>query len=316
MPYKLEDINYMTVADPKGMIEEADAQYARKVEEAAEKILNNRKNSPIILLSGPSGSGKTTTAMKISEALERRGVKTHYVGMDDYYKTILPETVPRTPEGEMDLESPFCLDLELLNEQLPLLVRGETVNMPEFDFKAGKRMDRTRPFAVEPGQPVIIEGIHGLNDQLTSTIPAHMKFKVYISPLTMLNLDDHNRIRTTDARLLRRIVRDNLFRGTPPEETMGMWASVRRGEEKYIFPFQEKADAMFNSSLTYELCIMKKYAYPQLLAVRPESPHYTLARRLVKFLNYIQTADVEDEIPVNSILREFIGGCCFYKDED
>jgi uridine kinase len=137
-----------------------------------------------------------------------------------------------------------------------------------------------------------------------------MKFKVYISPLTMLNLDDHNRIRTTDARLLRRIVRDNLFRGTPPEETLNMWASVRRGEEQYIFPFQECADMMFNSSLSYELPIMKKYAYPQLLAITPDSPHYTLARRLVKFLNYIQTADVEDEIPVNSILREFIGGCC------
>ena len=156
----------------------------------------------------------------------------------------------------------------------------------------------------------------GKQSRLTATIPDSLKFKVYISPLTMLNLDDHNRIRTTDARLLRRIVRDNLFRGTKPEETMAMWASVRRGEEKYIFPFQEKADAMFNSALTYELCIMKKYAYPQLLAVKPSSPHYTMARRLVKFLNYIQTADVEDEIPVNSILREFIGGCCFYKDED
>ena len=143
-----------------------------------------------------------------------------------------------------------------------------------------------------------------------------MKFKIYISALTMLNLDDHNRIRTTDARLLRRIVRDNLFRGTLPEQTMAMWASVRKGEERYIFPYQEEADAMFNSSLAYELPIMKKYAYPLLCAVQPESPYYTLARRLVKFLNYIRVADVEDEIPVNSILREFIGGCCFYRETD
>lgn len=168
----------------------------------------------------------------------------------------------------------------------------------------------------EPGQPVIIEGIHGLNDALTRSVPRKMKFKIYISALTMLNLDDHNRIRTTDARLLRRIVRDHLFRGTLPEETMAMWPSVRRGEEKYIFPYQEEADAMFNSSLAYELPVMKKYAYPLLLAVQPHSPHYTLARRLVKFLNYIRVSDVEDEIPVNSILREFIGGCCFYRETD
>ena len=188
--------------------------------------------------------------------------------------------------------------------------------MPEYDFNTGMRLDRTHDFSVEKGQPIIIEGIHGLNERLTEGIPREMKFKVYISALTMLNLDDHNRIRTTDARLLRRIVRDRQFRGTPPEETMAMWTSVRHGEEKYIFPYQEDADAMFNSSLSYELPIMKKYAYPALLEVVPSSPYYTLARRLVKFLNYIQTADVEDEIPVNSILREFIGGCCFYRDQD
>ena len=188
--------------------------------------------------------------------------------------------------------------------------------MPEFDFVVSRRKATTHPLTVEAGQPIIIEGIHGLNDRLTASVPEEMKFKVYISPLTVLNLDDHNRIRTTDARLLRRIVRDNLFRGTPPEDTMAMWGSVRRGEERYIFPFQEKADAMFNSSLTYELSIMNKYAYPALQAVPPESPHYTLARRLVKFLNYVETADVEDEIPVNSILREFIGDCCFYREQD
>ena len=152
------------------------------------------------------------------------------MSLDDYY--LDRDSIPREPDGSIDLERIETLDLDLLCDHLPRLVRGETVNIPEFDFKEGRRTERTHPFSVEPGQPIIIEGIHGLNDRLTSTIPAHMKFKVYISPLTMLNLDDHNRIRTTDARLLRRIVRDNLFRGTPPEETMAMWASVRRGEER------------------------------------------------------------------------------------
>ena len=165
-------------------------------------------------------------------------------------------------------------------------------------------------------QPIVIEGIHGLNDELTESVPRELKFKIYISALTMLNLDDHNRIRTTDARLLRRIVRDYQFRGTVPEDTMAMWPSVRRGEENYIFPYQEQADAMFNSALAYELPILKKYAYPMLCRIGPESECYTLARRLVKFLNYIRAADVEDEIPINSILREFIGGCCFYRETD
>ena len=289
-----------------------EALQERRIEQIADQFIAS--GALLLLIAGPSSSGKTTFSHRLSIALRVHGLRPVKVSLDDYY--LDRDSIPREPDGSIDLERIETLDLDLLCDHLPRLVRGETVNIPEFDFKEGRRTERTHPFSVEPGQPIIIEGIHGLNDRLTSTIPAHMKFKVYISPLTMLNLDDHNRIRTTDARLLRRIVRDNLFRGTPPEETMAMWASVRRGEERYIFPFQEKADAMFNSALTYELCIMKKYAHPQLQSIPPESPYYTMARRLVKFLNYIQTADVEDEIPVNSILREFIGGCCFYKDED
>ena len=289
-----------------------EALQERKIQQIADQFIAS--GALILLIAGPSSSGKTTFAHRLSIALRVHGLRPAKVSLDDYY--LDRDTLPREPDGSLDLERIDALDLDLLGDHLPRLVRGETVRTPEFDFKTGKRRAESYPFAVEQGQPIIIEGIHGLNDRLTATIPAHLKFKVYISPLTMLNLDDHNRIRTTDARLLRRIVRDNLFRGTPPEETMAMWASVRRGEEKYIFPFQEKADTMFNSALTYELAIMKKYAYPQLLAVTEESPWYTMARRLVKFLNYIQTADVEDEVPVNSILREFIGGCCFYKDED
>ena len=289
-----------------------EALQERKIQQIADQFIAS--GALILLIAGPSSSGKTTFAHRLSIALRVHGLRPVKVSLDDYY--LDRDTLPREPDGSLDLERIDALDLDLLGDHLPRLVRGETVRTPEFDFKTGKRRAESYPFAVEQGQPIIIEGIHGLNDRLTATIPAHLKFKVYISPLTMLNLDDHNRIRTTDARLLRRIVRDNLFRGTPPEDTMAMWASVRRGEEKYIFPFQENADVMFNSALTYELAIMKKYAYPRLLTITEDSPCYTMARRLVKFLNYIQNADVEDEIPVNSILREFIGGCCFYKDED
>lgn len=307
------DLNDMVVNRKlREFIRVNEALQERKIEQIADQFIQS--GALLLLIAGPSSSGKTTFSHRLRIALRTQGLRPVKVSLDDYY--LDRDSIPREQDGSIDLERIETLDIELLCDHLVRLLRGETVEVPEFDFKEGKRLPHTHTFQVEPAQPIIIEGIHGLNPRLTATIPDSLKFKVYISPLTMLNLDDHNRIRTTDARLLRRIVRDNLFRGTKPEETMAMWASVRRGEEKYIFPFQEKANAMFNSALTYELCIMKKYAYPQLLAVKPSSPHYTMARRLVKFLNYIQTADVEDEIPVNSILREFIGGCCFYKDED
>ena len=314
-------LNCENVADLNDMIRDRrlrefirvnEALQERRIEQIADQFIAS--GARLLLIAGPSSSGKTTFSHRMSIALRVHGLRPVKISLDDYY--IDRDRIPREPDGSVDLERIETLDIELLCDHLARLLKGETVNIPEFDFKTGKRMEVSHPFSVESGQPVIIEGIHGLNDRLTATVPAKLKFKVYISALTMLNLDDHNRIRTTDARLLRRIVRDYQFRGTSPEQTMDMWPSVRRGEEKYIFPFQENADAMFNSALTYELAIMKKYAYPALQAVSPESPHYTLARRLVKFLNYIETADVEDEIPVNSILREFIGGCCFYREED
>ena len=307
------DLNDMVVNRKlREFIRVNEALQERRIQQIADGFI--KSGARVLLIAGPSSSGKTTFSHRMAIALRVQGLRPVKISLDDYY--LNRDTLPREADGSIDLERLETLDVPLLCDHLARLLNGETVEVPEYDFKLGQRAPQTHPFRVEPGQPIIIEGIHGLNDKLTASVPREMKFKVYISPLTMLNLDDHNRIRTTDARLLRRIVRDNLFRGTPPEETMGMWASVRRGEEKYIFPFQEQADMMFNSALTYELVIMKKYAYPQLQAVTPESPHYTLARRLVKFLNYIETADVEDEIPVNSILREFIGGCCFYKSED
>ena len=268
----------------------------------------------VLLVAGPSSSGKTTFTHRLSIALRVLGMRPMQVSLDDYY--LNRDEIERESDGSVDLEKLSTLDVPLFNEHLARLVQGETVETPTFDFTVGRRSPQTHTLHAAADQPILIEGIHGLNDELTASIARDNKFKVYISALTTLNLDDHNRIRTTDARLLRRMVRDYQFRNTPPEETLAMWPSVRRGEEKYIFPFQEEADVMFNSSLDYEMAILKKYIYPRLAAIEPSSPHYTMARRLVKFLNYFQTADVEDEIPVNSILREFVGGCCFYRKND
>lgn len=268
----------------------------------------------VILIAGPSSSGKTTFAHRLSIALQVLGLRPMSISLDDYY--IDRDQIPYDETGKQDLERLDALDVALFNEHLVRILQGEAVETPTFDFKTGRRSSLTHTVQAGTDQPVIIEGIHGLNDELTREVERSLKFKIYISALTTLNLDDHNRIRTTDARLLRRMVRDHQFRGTAPETTMEMWPSVRRGEEKYIFPFQEEADVMFNSSLAYEMVILKKYVYPMLLRLQPDSPHYTMARRLVKFLNYFYSSDVEDEIPVNSILREFIGGCCFYRKDD
>ena len=278
----------------------------------AQKFLSS--GARLILVAGPSSSGKTTMTHRLSILLRAMPHQPMKISLDDYY--LDRDAIPVDENGERDLENPDTLDLNLLGEHLVALLQGEEIEAPQFDFVAGRRSEKTHTLRAGQDQPILIEGIHALNDRLTSQVPREMKFMIYISALTTINLDDHNRIRTTDARLLRRMVRDSLFRGTPPDETMDMWDSVRAGEEKYIFPYQECADVMFNSSLGYELAILKKYAYPMLAQIPPESRNYTLARRLVKFLNYVHTADVENEIPLNSILREFIGGCCFYQSLD
>ena len=268
----------------------------------------------LILIAGPSSSGKTTFTHRLSIALRVLGKQPNKISLDDYY--VNRDSIPLDEYGERDLERLDTLDVPLFNEHLVRIIAGECVGVPLYDFVSGTRMDKTHPTQIAPGEPILVEGIHALNPELTHSVSDDKKFRIYISALTTLNLDDHNRIRTTDMRLLRRMVRDHQFRGTKPEQTLSMWDSVRRGEERFIFPFQENADIMFNSTLVYESAILKKYAYPMLSAVPEDSPFYTRSRRLVKFLNYIQSADVEDEIPINSILREFIGGCCFYRDED
>ncbi len=307
------DLNELTASGGiREFIRVNEALHDKKIYDIADQIVKSQAR--LVLIAGPSSSGKTTFTNRLSIALRVTGLTPVKVSLDDYY--VNREDVPVDEHGEPDLECVEALDTDLLGRHLQLLLDGETVQMPEFDFTVGKRSDKTHRLSVDSTSPILIEGIHGLNDRLTPGIPREMKFKIYISALTNLNIDDHNRIRTTDARLLRRMVRDAAFRSTHPENTLIMWPSVRRGEEKNIFPFQEEADAMFNSSLAYELPIVKKYVYPMLTAVPPDAPYYTLARRLVKFLNYIQTADAEDEVPLNSLLREFIGGSCFYRKED
>ena len=289
-----------------------EALHEKSIASIADQFI--RSGARLILIAGPSSSGKTTFSHRLSIALRVHGLRPMAISLDDYY--IDRDKIPFDEHGQQDLERLDTLDVDLFNEHLVRILQGEAVETPTYDFKTGYRSNITHRVRADADQPIIIEGIHGLNDELTREVERSLKFKIYISALTTLNLDDHNRIRTTDARLLRRMVRDFQFRGTTPERTMSMWPSVRRGEEKYIFPFQEEADVMFNSSLAYEMAILKKYVYPMLINLPTDSPHYTMARRLVKFLNYFRSSDVEDEIPINSILREFIGGCCFYRKDD
>ena len=304
------DLNRLTRSgEIREFIRVNEALVDMKINKIAESIIG--RNARLVLIAGPSSSGKTTFCNRLAIALKVHGVKPVKLSLDDYY--LNRDQVPLDEEGKPDLECLEALDVPLINKQLKQILEGEEVEMPTFDFVTQKRSDKTHKVQVGLDQPVLIEGIHGLNDKLTQSIPDGEKFRIYISSLINLNLDDHNRIRSTDARLIRRLARDSAFRGTPVEDTLAMWDSVRRGEDRFIFPFQERADMMINSSLVYELAILKKYIFDELRAVTPDKPYYAQARRLVKFLNYIESADVEDEIPLNSLLREFIGGSCFYR---
>ncbi|MGN0793713.1 MAG: nucleoside kinase [Aristaeellaceae bacterium] len=284
-----------------------EALHAKAIDEIAETIA--RRGKRIIMIAGPSSSGKTTTTGRLAVALRVLGYQPVLISLDDYYRN--RGELPVEPDGTIDLEGIHTIDVPLFREHMLRLLSGETVEIPRYSFATGRRKEQGVPTALAPGQPVLIEGIHGLNPLLCEGVPEETVYRVFVSALTCINLDDHNRIRTTDVRLLRRIVRDNQFRDTPPEETLAMWPSVRRGEEKWIFPYQERADSMFNTALHYELPVLKHYAYGMLRAIPPESPHYLTARRLVKMLNYFTEVreDVLDEVPPLSLLREFIGGC-------
>ena len=273
-----------------------------------------RKGSQLILVAGPSSSGKTTFTGRLAIHLRVLGLQPVMISLDDYY--INRAELPREADGSVDLEALHTIDVPLFREHMRSLMMGETVEIPRYSFHTGSRLPNGVPLRLAPGQPVLVEGIHGLNPALVAGIDDKYIHRIFVSALTCLNLDDHNRIRTTDVRLLRRIVRDNQFRSTPPEETLAMWPSVRRGEETWIFPHQERADSMFNTALHYELPVLGHYAYKLLRAIPPESPHYLTARRLVKMLNYFPDVPetVLEEVPPLSLLREFIGGCTIEKE--
>ena len=270
------------------------------------------RGARIVFVAGPSSSGKTTFANRLSVELKACGKRPVAVSLDNYY--LDRDKVPLDEEGKPDLECLESIDVPLFGEQLIRLLDGEEVELPQYSFKTKKRESKGVKMSIGPEDILVVEGIHGLNPSLSDCIPGGYKFLVYVSALTPLSLDNHNRIRATDARFLRRLVRDKRTRGSGVEDTMSMWDNVRAGEEKYIYPYQEMADAMFNTSLIYELPILKKYAYDLLKAVKPDSVYYTRARRVVKFLNYFVDSYDEAEIPPTSILREFIGGCSFYDE--
>lgn len=285
-----------------------EALMERKIGRLAEQIAE-QKDKKFIMIAGPSSSGKTTFSHRLSIQLAALGMKPHPVPLDDFY--LDRSLTPRDENGNLDFECLEALDVERFNGDMGKLLAGEEVELPIFNFKTGKRESKGRMMQLGPDDVLVIEGIHGLNDKLSYSLPRESKFRIYISALTQLNIDEHNCLPTTDGRLLRRIVRDARTRATTAGETIAMWDSVRRGEEKYIFPFQEGADVMFNSAHIYELAVLKTYAEPLLCAIDKQAPEYVEAKRLLKFLDYFLPVPSE-QINQNSILREFIGGSCFH----
>ena len=311
-----ERLNLETVADLNDtivsgkisdMILVQEALQEKKIGEIAQQIAEN-PDKKIVMIAGPSSSGKTTFSHRLAIQLMACGLKPHTVPVDDYF--IDRDKCPLDIYGKPDFESLVAIDVDLFNRDMQMLLAGEEVSLPTYNFKTGKREYRGRYLKLGEGDLLIIEGIHCLNDALSYSLPKENKFKIYISALTQLNIDEHNRIPSTDGRLIRRMVRDARNRGITAKGTIAMWDSVRRGEEKNIFPYQEEADVMFNSALIYELAVLKQYAEPILFGIRRDEPEYEEAKRLLKFLDYFIGIST-DNIPVNSILREFIGGSYF-----
>lgn len=270
-------------------------------------IADDIENIRLICIAGPSSSGKTTFSNRLKIELMSRGINPLRISLDSYYKD--RDDIPLDEYGTPDFEDINALDVKLFNEQMQALIDGEEVELPDYRFGNGKAGKGT-PIQISANTPIIIEGIHALNDKLSVGIPKHQKFKIYIAPQFQINIDYHNPISYTDIRLLRRIVRDKKYRGASAEKTLEMWPSVRRGEFKWIYPYQEGCNYVYNSALTYEMCVLKKYALPALQEVNADSPHYIMANRLIKFLKYFKELD-EKWVPCNSLLREFIGGSCF-----
>ena len=309
MAYSLKEINDAVRTDPKGFVEEFDAAYNKKIENAAKKIADNLSKSRIVLLSGPSGSGKTTTAKKIEAKLEEMGIQSHAIAMDDYFLTVDPETAPRNREGQIDYESPFCLDMDLLNRHFAMLDRGEKIHIPKYEFARQMRSAvRSNPLRLGKDEVAIFEGIHALNDIITGKNSNAMK--VYISARSNV-LDEAGKIafKGTWMRLERRTVRDSKFRAWEPDVTVKMWANVRRGEKLYISPFKDNADIQFDSSLPYEVSAIKAFAQPlfEHLHLDPAMERYEEIGHLVQAYPKFETLD-EKYVAPDSLIREFIGG--------
>lgn len=311
MAFSLTEINRRCREDARGFIAECDQAYDAKLITAADRIQENMARSPIVLLSGPSGSGKTTTAMKICEVLESRGIITHSVSMDDYFKDVTPEDTPRTPEGKYDLESPLCLDMELLNEHFSALSRGQRVMIPHFDFVHQRRREEpSKALRLRKNEIAIFEGIHALNDAITDVHPE--AFKLSISARSHI-LDDDGKIvfKGTWMRLMRRIIRDYHFRGTKAQQTLANWANVRRGEKLYISPYADKSDLRFDTSFAYEVPVMNN-TVTELFNQLPEgTPRYQELRSIVPAFELFEDVS-PDLLAPNALLREFIGGSTYH----
>ena len=292
------------------LIRLAETHYNNQLASIADKIYENKKNIRMVLIAGPSSSGKTTTSKKLETYLQSKGLRTHQISIDDYFYD--RDKTPVLDNGELDTESLRAVDVTLFNKHLTKLFEGDRVELPEYNFELGKREYRGKNLELQENDIIIIEGLHALNDDLTISVERNNKYKIYINALTQLNIDNHNRIHTSDTRKLRRIIRDNQYRSYSASDTLKMWKAIREGEEKYVFPYQDDADIILNSSLIYELGILKTYAEPLLFSVSETDENYSEALRLINFLrNFLPIPS--DYIPTDSVLREFIGRSCFFK---
>ena len=305
------DLNDLTASGRiRELIRVNEALHEKRYSQVADMVC--QRDAKVVMLAGPSSSGKTTSANRLATQLRVHGKKPVLMSLDDYY--IDRDKIPVGPDGKLDLEHINTIDTELFRSQMRQLLEGEEIRLPSFNFVSGKREWTEKNLRLDEKSVIIVEGLHGLNPVMVpENVDKHLIFRLYVSPLLPLNLDDHNRIPTSYLRLLRRIVRDYETRGASVQRTIAMWDSVRQGEKRWIFPFQENADVIFNSSTLYELCVLKKHIFPLLTAVQPEDECYEEVRSIVKILNFVLEADVDDEIPPTSLVREFIGGNTFYR---
>ncbi len=305
-------INHLIEATPiRDFIQMCETKHTNMLAELGFWISNAQEDIRLVAIAGPSSSGKTTFCNRLRIELMSQGLHPVMISLDNYY--LSKEQIAKNQHcsiEDVDLENINCLDTKLFNDNLFDLINGEEVTLPYFNFQKGKR-EKGPTLKIDYRSPIMIEGIHALNDKLTTSIPKHQKYKIFISPQQQVNIDDHSPLSTTDMRLIRRIVRDMQFRACPAKTTIDMWPSIRNGEFKWIYPTQEGADYVFNSELTYELAVLKKYALPELMKIQPTDKEFIIANRLIKYLKYFKQIDDESSIPCNSLIREFIGGSCF-----